>query len=326
LFWTLECHNPPIIDAGARHYWPSLKAMEDKKGLVSANYGQVGLSGCSRRQRCLQRRVPMRSPATKLPNSSAQSSWDEYVWLAAAENLAADVLGNIICSYSSCIPNPSSSGSLLSSLSSSLSSIGFPALDLSAWLMLLPPLPCLDVFADAAVTGDLVDGLFDASTSSVSWSLLGGLVLPAAPPNGWVVSDGGFADASAAFPGVVWPTLRGLDVINDIPSSENSSSSSKGITSGPFAFAAAFAVVRRGGFVRCHAPSRFQETWGNFPPANFGRFASAGPPSTAGLPSALAPAVLPMPILRVWPNFGAIVGAIFVLLELAGSRMLPGKK
>ncbi len=86
----------------------------------------------------------MQNPATKLPNSSAQSSWDEYVWLAAAENLVADVPGNIIRSYSSCIPKPSSSGSLSSLLSSLLLSIAFPALDLSAWLMLLPPLPCLD--------------------------------------------------------------------------------------------------------------------------------------------------------------------------------------
>jgi hypothetical protein len=78
---------------------------------------------------------------------------------------------------------------------------------------------------------------------------LGGRVPPAAPPRGWVVPDGGFADASAAFPGVVWPTLRGLDVIDDIPSLEKLSSSSEGITSGPFASAAAFAVARRGGFV-----------------------------------------------------------------------------
>jgi hypothetical protein len=87
--------------------------------------------------------------------------------------------------------------------------------------MLLPPLPCLDACANAAVAGDLVDGLFDASTSLLLWSLLGGLVLPAAPPRGWVVPNGGFADDSAAFPGVVWPTLRGLDIINNIPSSEN---------------------------------------------------------------------------------------------------------
>jgi hypothetical protein len=192
--------------------------------------------------------------------------------------------------------------------------------------MLLPPLPCLDACADAVVADDLVDGLFDASTSSLLWSLLGGLVPPAAPSCGWVVPDGGFADASVAFPGVVWPTLRGLDVIDNIPSSENSSLSSKGITSGPFASAAAFAVARRGGFVRHLAPSRFEETQGNFPPAVFGRFASAGPPPTARLPSTIAPAVLPTPVLRVGPNFGAIMGAIFLLLELAGSQMLPDKK
>ena len=57
--------------------------------------------------------------------------------------------------------------------------------------------------------------------------------------------------------------------------------------------------------------SRFKETRGTFPPAVVGRFASAGPPPTAGLPSAIAPAVLPTPVLRVGPNFGAIVGAIF---------------
>jgi hypothetical protein len=94
-----------------------------------------------------------------------------------------------------------------------------------------------------------VDGFCDASTSLLSWSLLGGLFPPAAPPRGWVVPDGWFADASTAFPGVVWPTLRGLDIINNIPSSENSSLLSKGITSRPFAPAAAFAVARRGGFV-----------------------------------------------------------------------------
>jgi hypothetical protein len=79
-------------------------------------------------------------------------------------------------------------------------SIAFPALDFSAWLMLLPSLPCLDACANAAVAGDLVDGLFDASTSS----------------------------ASAAFLGVVWPTLRGFDVIDDIPSSKNSQEFSPG--------------------------------------------------------------------------------------------------
>ena len=65
--FALKCHNPPIIDAGALAFWPSLKAMEDKKGLVSANYGKVGLSGCSRHQRCLQRRVPNAKPCNKTP-------------------------------------------------------------------------------------------------------------------------------------------------------------------------------------------------------------------------------------------------------------------
>ncbi len=97
------------------------------------------------------------------------------------------------------------------------------------------------------------------------WVDLGGRVPPAAPPRGWVVPDGGFVDASAAFPGVVWLTLRGLDVINNIPSSENLSLSFEGITSGPFASAAAFAVARRGGFVRRLAPSRFEEIGGIFP-------------------------------------------------------------
>jgi hypothetical protein len=242
------------------------------------------------------------------------------------KNLAADVPGTIIHSYSSCIPKPSSSGLLSASLSSLSSSIAFPALDLSAWLMLLPPVPCVDARADAAAAGDLVDGFCDASTSSLSWRLLGGFVPLAAPPRGWVVPDGWFADASAAFPGVECPTLSGLDVIDNIPSLENSYSLSKGITSGPFAPAAASTVARGGGFVRRLAPLRIEENRGNFPEAVFGRFAAAGPPSAAKLPSAIAPAVLPTPVLRVGPNFGAIVGAIFVLLELAGLRMLPGKK
>jgi hypothetical protein len=158
------------------------------------------------------------------------------------------------------------------------------------------------------------------------WVDLGGRVLPAAPPRGWVVPDGRFADASAAFPGMVWPTLRGLDVIDDIPSSENSSSSFEGITSGPFASAAAFTIAQRGRFVQRLAPSRFEETQGNFPPAVFGHFASAGPPPTAGLPSAIAPAVLPTPVFRVVPNFGAIVGAIFLLLNIGWFKDASGQK
>ncbi len=65
--FALECHNPPIIHAGALAFWPLLKAMEDKKGLVSANYGKVGLSSCSQRQRCLQRRVLNAKPCNKTP-------------------------------------------------------------------------------------------------------------------------------------------------------------------------------------------------------------------------------------------------------------------
>jgi hypothetical protein len=114
----------------------------------------------------------------------------------------------------------------------------------------------------------------------------------------------------AAFPGVAFLTLHGIDVIVDIPSSKNLSSSSEGITSGPFAPVAAFAVARRGGFIRRLAPSRFAETQGICPPADFCHFAAPGPASAAGLPYALAPAVLPAPVLRVGPNFRAIVGAI----------------
>jgi hypothetical protein len=128
------------------------------------------------------------------------------------------------------------------------------------------------------------------------------------------LAEGASTKSLAAFLGVVWLTLRGLDVIDDIPSSENLSLSSKGITSGPFAPAAAFAVVRQGGFVQRLAPSRFKETQGNLPPAVFWHFSAAGPPSAAGLPSAIAPAVLPMPILRMGPTFGAIVGAILFYL------------
>jgi hypothetical protein len=63
------------------------------------------------------------------------------------------------------------------------------------------------------------------------------------------LAEGTLTKSLAAFPGVVWLILRGLDVIDNIPSLENLSSSSEGITSGPFAPAAAFAIVRRGGFV-----------------------------------------------------------------------------
>jgi hypothetical protein len=123
-------------------------------------------------------------------------------------------------------------------------------------------------------------------------------------------AEGASTKSLAAFPGVVWPTLRGLDVINNVPSLENSLLLSKGITSGSFAPAAAFAVARRGGFVRRLAPSRFKETQGTLPPAVFWHFATAGPPSAAKLPSIIAPAVLPTPVLRVGPNIRAIVGAI----------------
>jgi hypothetical protein len=87
------------------------------------------------------------------------------------------------------------------------------------------------------------------------------------------LAEGASTKSLVAFPGVVWPTLRGLDVIDDIPSSENLSLLSKGTTSGPFAPAAAFANARRGGFVQHLAPSRFEETRGNLPPAVFWRFA-----------------------------------------------------
>jgi hypothetical protein len=74
------------------------------------------------------------------------------------------------------------------------------------------------------------------------------------------LAEGASTKSLAAFPGVVWPTLRGLDVINDVPSLENLSSLSKGITSGPFAPAVAIAVARQGGFVPRLTPSRFKET------------------------------------------------------------------
>jgi hypothetical protein len=116
---------------------------------------------------------------------------------------------------------------------------------------------------------------------------------------------------------VVWPALRGLDVVDYVPSSENSSSSSEGITSGPFAPAAAFAVARRGGFVQCLAPSRFKETRGTLTPAVFWRFAAAGPPSAAGLPSAIAPAVLPTPFSRWGQTLELLWGPFWFELDLA---------
>jgi hypothetical protein len=124
--------------------------------------------------------------------------------------------------------------------------------------------------------------------------------------------------------GVVLPTLRGFAILVDVASSTGLSSLSDGITSGPFASAAAFAVARRGGFARRLTPSRFEETRGIFPSAVFWRFPAAGPPSTAGLPS-LAPAVLPTPVLWVGLIFGAIVGAILFNLDLACLVVLLGK-
>jgi hypothetical protein len=126
------------------------------------------------------------------------------------------------------------------------------------------------------------------------------------------LAEGALTKSLAAFPGMVWPTLHGLDVIDDVPSSENSSTLSKGITARPFAPAAAFAFARWGGFVQRLAPSRFKETQGTLPLAVFWHFAAAGPPSVTELPSAIAPAVFPTPVLRVGPNFGAIVGAFLV--------------
>jgi hypothetical protein len=154
------------------------------------------------------------------------------------------------------------------------------------------------------------------------WVDLGGRVPPAAPPRGWVVPDGGFADASAAFPGMVWPTLRGLDVINNIPSLENLSSSSEGITSGPVASAAAFAVARRGRFFQRLTPSRFKETRGNFPPVL--PPLDCLPPPDCHPPSHLRCSPCPF---SGWGRTSELSwGPFFFYSILAGSRMLLGKK
>ena len=52
-----KSHNSPIIYAGAFACLPSLEAVEDKKGVAPANYGEIGLAGCGRRQGRRQRRV-----------------------------------------------------------------------------------------------------------------------------------------------------------------------------------------------------------------------------------------------------------------------------
>jgi hypothetical protein len=65
---------------------------------------------------------------------------------------------------------------------------------------------------------------------------------------------------------------------------------------------------------------------GIFPRPSFGRFTSAGPPPTARLPSAIAPAVPPTLVLRVGPNFRAIVGAIFMLLNIGWFTDASGQK
>ncbi len=140
-------------------------------------------------------------------------------------------------------------------------------------------------------------------------------------------------------PFIALTTLRGFDVNVNNASSMGSSLSSDGITSGPFASAAAFAAVRRprlasavafavarrGGFARRLTPSKFYETQRIFPSAVFWRFAGADLPSTTGLPS-LPPDVLPTPVLRVGLIFGAIVGAILFELDLAFLAALLGEK
>jgi hypothetical protein len=78
--------------------------------------------------------------------------------------------------------------------------------------------------------------------------------------------------------GIVLPTLQGFTVIVGVASLMGSLSSAAGITSGTFASAAAFAVVRHRGFVRLLVTSRFEETQGIIPPAVFWRLAATGPP------------------------------------------------
>ncbi len=125
--------------------------------------------------------------------------------------------------------------------------------------------------------------------------------------------------------GVVRPPLRGFVGLVDVALSPCSSSLSDEITSGPFSSPAAFAVAGRRDLARRLAPSRFKDTWGIFPPAVFWHFAATGPLSATGLPS-FAPAVLPTPVLRVGLIFGAIVGAILLLLDLACYTKASGQK
>ncbi len=74
--------------------------------------------------------------------------------------------------------------------------------------------------------------------------------------------------------------------------------------------AVAFAITRRGGFMRRFIPLKFDDTQGVSPSMVFWRFAAIDLPAATGLQS-LAPAVLPVPVLRVGLIFGAVVGAIF---------------
>jgi hypothetical protein len=148
----------------------------------------------------------------------------------------------------------------------------------------------------------------------------------AAPRHGLAAFPSAVLPADEVLPtGVVQPPLRGFVGILDVASSPRSSSSSDGITSGLFSSTAAFAVAGRRDFARHLSPSRFEDTRGIFPPAVFWRFSATGPLSAAGLPY-FAPAVLPTPVLRVGLIFRATWEPFFLLLELAGSRMLPGKK
>ncbi len=124
---------------------------------------------------------------------------------------------------------------------------------------------------------------------------------------------------------MVWPPLHSLKVVDNVPSSENSLLLSKGITSGPFAPAAAFASARRGGFVRRLAPLRFDKTQGTLPPAIFWHFAAAGPPFAAGLPSAIAPAVLPTLFSGWGQTLELSWGPFWIELDLACLTALLGK-
>jgi hypothetical protein len=89
----------------------------------------------------------------------------------------------------------------------------------------------------------------------------------AAPRRGLAAFPGAVLPADKVLPtGVIRPPLQGFVGIVDVALSPRWSTSSDGITSGPFLSTATFAVARRRDFARRLAPSRFARQGGRWHP------------------------------------------------------------